>query len=49
MTGMVAKRRRNGGRLVSASVEPVACGLRGVAGLEAWSGRRKRFPAVRRR
>ena len=49
MTGMVAKRCRSGGRSGAASVEPVARGSRGVAGLEAWTGRRKRFTAVRRR
>lgn len=49
MTGMVAKRCRSGGRLVAAYVEPVARGLRGIDRLEAWTGRRKRFTAVRRR
>ena len=49
MTGMVAKRCGRGGRSVAASVEPVACGPRGVAGIEACVGRRKRSLAVRRR
>ena len=48
MTGMVAKRRRSGGRSAAASVEPVAWMPGAIAGPDAWAGRRKRSLAVRR-